>query len=230
MDVRSDRVPDAIEPIVGYRVWVYHFGERGAAELYPLNSAGPGPRPAAERWELAATRWIEAACRVDPAHEAPVEVCSCGFYAMRSVSRLLEEAQPLFHAPVQMVLPRTRLWSDPGVVLGRVELAGKVIEHEHGFRAERARIAELIPIKGDEDPIARLATRLGVSTGQPIPLPPRRPISPPRLPSKLPPPSPPSPDTGVTDRVRLRGVSPGWVVFALWLVYRVILALFGSDA
>jgi hypothetical protein len=50
----------------------------------------------------------------------------------------------------------------PGVVLGRVELAGKVIECSLGYRAERARIAELISIAGDRRSAAELALRLGL--------------------------------------------------------------------
>ena len=46
--------------------------------------------------------------------------------------------------------------------MGRVELAGKVIEHEHGYRAERARVAEFIPIHGWERPVMVLGNRLGV--------------------------------------------------------------------
>lgn len=50
-------------------------------------------------------------------------------------------------------------------VLGRVLLAGKVIEHAEGYRAERARIAELIPVKGTEGTVARLAAALGLPMG-----------------------------------------------------------------
>jgi hypothetical protein len=52
--------------------------------------------------------------------------------------------------------------SAPGVVLGRVELAGKVIEHSLGYRAERARIAELISIEEDRRSAGELALRLGL--------------------------------------------------------------------
>jgi hypothetical protein len=48
------------------------------------------------------------------------------------------------------------------VVLGRILLSGKVIEHDLGYRAERARIAELIPFRGTERSIMVLADRLGV--------------------------------------------------------------------
>lgn len=52
---------------------------------------------------------------------------------------------------------------DSGLILGRVELAGKIIEHDDGYRAQTARIAELIPIEGDESNGMRLAARLGLT-------------------------------------------------------------------
>ncbi len=53
----------------------------------------------------------------------------------------------------------------PGFVLGRVELAGKIIEHEHGYRAQRVRIAELFPVEGTERTIRSLAAQLGLLIG-----------------------------------------------------------------
>ena len=47
------------------------------------------------------------------------------------------------------------------VVLGRVALSGKVIEHDFGYRAERARIAELIPFRGAERSVMVLRTTRG---------------------------------------------------------------------
>jgi len=57
------------------------------------------------------------------------------------------------------------------VVLGRIELAGKVIEHEWGYRAERARIAELIPFRGTEQSVMILAARLGLPISEPVDIP-----------------------------------------------------------
>lgn len=53
-------------------------------------------------------------------------------------------------------------------MFGRVLLAGKVIEHAIGFRAERARIAELIPTTTDGGITSTVATRLGVPLGPTI--------------------------------------------------------------
>ncbi len=59
--------------------------------------------------------------------------------------------------------------SGSDVILGRVELVGKVIEYTSGYRAERARIAELIPIEGTERHAMLLANRLGLSLAVSVP-------------------------------------------------------------
>ncbi len=68
-----------------------------------------------------------ASCPFHP-HEAPQADCSCGFYAVTTDGEL------------------GRLGADePDLAVLDVELAGRVIEHEHGFRAshQRARAVEL---------------------------------------------------------------------------------------
>jgi hypothetical protein len=171
---RPDRVPDGIEPLVGYRAWLFD----GAA-LVPFFRHDPGAETA---WEGAHRHWVSATCRLyhpgirrdslmrrlervyqkvghrsepaalrDPVpHAIPDEGCSCGFYAMKTLGSI----------PALAV---------PGVILGRVELAGKVIDGAFGYRAERARIAALIPIEGDERSTKRLAFRLGLPLTEPIP-------------------------------------------------------------
>lgn len=90
-------------------------------------------------------------------HVAPAENCSCGFYAVTTL---------------QVLFWGTLGWMSAGdtdsKVLGRVELAGKIIEHEYGYRAERARIAELIPIQGTERDVMRLGARLGLPVGHSV--------------------------------------------------------------
>ena len=63
-------------------------------------------------------RIAQAACRVAPFHRAPAPECRCGLHA----------------SPTLDVLRRTRC----PAVLGRVALWGRVIEHEHGYRARFA--------------------------------------------------------------------------------------------
>jgi hypothetical protein len=97
-------------------------------------------------------KWVVARCRLHD-HEAPREGCSCGVYALKQLDGLLPGG---FGS-----------WS----VLGRVELAGKVIEHSDGYRAERARIVELFPGVGQRPLLDAIAARSGVPIGREIPAP-----------------------------------------------------------
>jgi hypothetical protein len=184
MDSSAVRVPDGIEPISGYRCWSYSVSPVGVS-LFPLRHFQAGPS-AWSAWVGAESRWVEARCLgasplwypsqllrevlamapgadralsvEDPPHEVPMEDCSCGFYAMRDLDRVLV-GRGLFG----MRFERAQLY-----VLGRVLLAGKVIEHAQGYRAERARIAELIPVKGTEGTVAPLAAALGLRMSAPV--------------------------------------------------------------
>jgi hypothetical protein len=80
-----DRIPDGIEPIVGYRAWVYALhGSR--AELHPMRSLGRprGPSP----WNGAESGWVLASCAADPLdpERVPGWSCTCGFYATKSLA------------------------------------------------------------------------------------------------------------------------------------------------
>jgi hypothetical protein len=185
MNRSRHRVPDGIEPISAYRAWRYAM-DGNRAHLYPLTSGdltGPG------LWDTAGHRWIRASCTVDQGFLAelfaelerrgmlgsdevvPLEVfstcdpddlpgerCSCGFYAVKAFWMLPPTADP-------------RAWGeeDGGVILGRVGLAGKIVEHDLGYRAECARIAELNPIEGDESNAAVVAAAVGVALGPSVP-------------------------------------------------------------
>jgi hypothetical protein len=102
-------VPDYISPIVGYRLWRWDTGV-----LKSLNGQVwmPG-RPLA-----AACRRV-AAC-VCPAHDAPQLDCRCGVYAAKTFDHL-----------------RT-LGCDELSIRGKVNLWGRVVEHERGWRAQFA--------------------------------------------------------------------------------------------
>lgn len=152
-----DRAPDGIEPIVGYRAWLLLGGGYGA--LHPLNLRGA----AGHTWNAASTGWIVASCArdgrlpgVDGLHgQVPEERCSCGFYALKSLFTLrrgLAEGNGL----------------RPYLVLGRVLLAGKIIEHTLGYRAQRARIVDLIPIAGSEKRVELTAHALGLPIGDSV--------------------------------------------------------------
>jgi hypothetical protein len=170
---RPDRVPDSIEPLVGYRAWSY-WEDFGGWSLCPISSQDRAA------WDGANRCWVSATCarempeweQLTPAmrarldqlssklgyplesfkggpHSIPGEECACGFYAMKEFGEIWDSA-------------------GPGLVFGRVQLAGKVLEYTSGYRAERARIAALIPFGGNERPTMRLANDLGLPIEPPI--------------------------------------------------------------
>jgi hypothetical protein len=140
----SFQIPDAIEPIVAYRVWSVEL-PGGDAVLHSMNGTP---------WERAA--WSRAECgrpNVEPfvrisSHESPAEGCSCGIYAVKELP---------YVAPVTWAL-RT---GSAVYLLGTVELAGKVIEHDRGYRAERARVLEILPAPGQESLAEHVAAAYG---------------------------------------------------------------------
>ena len=182
-----DRIPDGIEPMVGFRMWLYTL-HRFQPQLHPINSLGhaTGPSP----WEGAESGWVVASCAagpVDPEH-VPGWSCTCGFYATKNLAQ--------FYKAIALVdLPPREDGVKLGWIFGRVELAGKIIEHDYGYRAQRARIAELNPVEGDERNGSHLAALLGLPIADPVPVP-AMPLSP------NPPWSPP--DGPSTPRLRVR--------------------------
>jgi hypothetical protein len=143
------RIPDGITPIVAYRLWRVdadgRLGSVAASATWPVGE------------------WVEASCLIprSGSHRAPSSGCSCGLYAVktrRQLSNLLAEVASDRPSPIRRGL----------VVCGVVELSGMIIEHDRGYRAERARIVELLPIRGDRGHAARAASHFGVDTGKPI--------------------------------------------------------------
>jgi hypothetical protein len=155
-----DRIPDGIEPIVGYRGWIYALhGSR--AKLHPISfgcSYGPSP------WDGAESGWVFASCAADPVdiEHVPGCSCTCGFYATKILAP--------FPKAILAMDPACENGVESGWVFGRVELAGKIIEHAYGYRAQRARIAELNPLQGDERNSFRLAALLGLPIGDSVPV------------------------------------------------------------
>lgn len=149
-----DVIPDGIQPIVAYRLWTYVLTKRGAS-LHSLTCEGIRPCP----WEDAGPGWVVASCTEMQGHAAPANQCSCGVYAVPSIPELLSHAEPFERG------------DGVGAVMGRVELAGKVIEHQRGYRAERARIVGLVPIEGVTRDVMRLGSRLGIPVSPAVPLP-----------------------------------------------------------
>lgn len=82
-----------------------------------------------------------ARCTRDVTHQAPVLGCSCGFYAV----------------PIGVATPR---WFEDLSVDLLVELSGRVIEHETGYRAQHQRILE---VRVNRCPCGDVPSRLGQS-------------------------------------------------------------------
>ena len=171
------QVPDQIAPIEAYRAWELRADDP-ADPLRPLSSTRDETSP----WLGAATDWVTASCWLETTQESthgqvPNEDCGCGFYSMKS----LETLRSMFP------------FEEMHVVMGRILLAGKVIEFEMGYRSERARIVELLPWKGTETDIARVAATIGAPVGpsvdpvyEPAPRPdPSDPLDPSRPPLPL---------------------------------------------
>ena len=152
--------PDLIEPIVGCRAWRYTMSDRDV-QLLPFVLT-PNHLSGKNDWEGAWAAWVTASCPSldEQPHLAPDESCGCGFYAMRSADDL-----NVFAGAILFQAGAAQGDGAEGAVLGRVLLAGKVIEHETGYRAERARIGELTPTTNDGGITLALASRLGVPVG-----------------------------------------------------------------
>jgi hypothetical protein len=147
-------IPDGIEPIRGLRQW-NSLKTRWGTQLTSVTSS--------ERW--VPNRVSEATCRntfiippqptslVYPAgggrwksrhwnpwdqkHEVPGEHCMCGFWSVAH--------------PADAFDPSGELW-----VMGVIEMWGRVLEGEKGWRAQFARVAGMV--KGHEDAPAAART------------------------------------------------------------------------
>jgi hypothetical protein len=156
----GSRVPDGVEPIVAYRMWT-------AESDLLLHSGYDATWPAGE--------WMVAAC-AGP-HTAPNERCTCGLYSLREPDSLHTwinilfalNSEPGAPAPTRGTEPSRPLeWPSP--VVGKVHLAGKVIEHDDGYRAERARLVEILPVEPFRREHELIAQRYGVPVGSEIPI------------------------------------------------------------
>lgn len=115
-------VPDAIEPVVGWRTW-------------RITRTDEGLRLAPVAWYLNGSCWparerFEASCRrgFRSAHDAPHRLCACGIHAAKEV----KGARPFINPSGAMGL--NVVW----LGIGRVYLWGKIIEHTDGYRAQYA--------------------------------------------------------------------------------------------
>jgi hypothetical protein len=146
--VADVRIPDGIEPITAFRVWRGDLFLR----LHSLNNE--------TQWEPG--EWASAHCPRSR-HDAPDEDCTCGLYAAKDIDlALVLAAGVLTSTSPGDSMPAT-------AIVGKVQLAGKVIEHDRGYRAECARVVEILPIEGRSRLTESLAERFGVPVGDRIP-------------------------------------------------------------
>jgi len=113
------------EPIVGWRQWNF---------MYPHFLANLGNDTIYVPREK-----IEARCGQEDHSEqqAPHLPCTCGIYAYKEKPRLLGEIRNTYGRPLPQALHH-RVPPVPGLrlVYGEINLWGKVIEHEDGYRAQ----------------------------------------------------------------------------------------------
>lgn len=127
------RVPDAVDPIVGWRYWKVTSG--GLASLNVDGGYWPPHEPHVAR------------CRAGPltmAHPGdviPFESCGCGIYAARDLETLKQLVYP-FSDP---------LFKKRRIAVGEVMLWGRVIEGSRGYRAQRAYPKSIFLVSREED-------------------------------------------------------------------------------
>jgi len=139
------------EPLLGWRVWRV-VGDTLRAAVWATEW------PALTRFEAQChdrpSPFVEPDAVASP-HASPDRACECGVYAFKR----REDAE---------LLAREKVDGDV-LALGRVSLWGRVIETEHGFRAERAYPYDLLLLGGTEKLARAIRNRyaVDVSLGHP---------------------------------------------------------------
>ena len=117
-------------PVLGYRMWAIRSGLlTGVVE--PWLTPSLQARCAAGRGESGL-----------PHSDGRCGRLGCGIYAGKDIGRLISRP-PGLGGPGR---PSAR--SDPSLAIGLVQLSGKVIEHDLGYRAERATVVAVVANHG----------------------------------------------------------------------------------
>jgi hypothetical protein len=106
-------IPDVIEPITAWRAWALAEASDGAPELRPIIYSG-------ETWPAGEVAQAKCPPHAASGHRPPEADCSCGLYAVDGLDRL------------------PAVTGRDVTVIGSVALWGTIVEHDSGFRAERA--------------------------------------------------------------------------------------------
>jgi hypothetical protein len=147
------------EPILGWRFWRLRRLETFGADR-PLRLAAAGRFGIPKFWEpRAATKAVCSSYRT--AHEAPWPSCRCGIYGLRE--RDLAERAVLKYSRGEL-----ESWA-----VGRVSLWGRIVESEHGWRAEYAYPYELVVFTADDRVAAELRDLYAVDVSASAPPAPR---------------------------------------------------------
>jgi hypothetical protein len=136
------------DPIVGWRLWQVRPHDDG----HRLESF------TAHHVTWPACRRLEAGCSVHGSH-APAAGHECGIYAFRT----REHAEDLLRRYVGVrqrygrndELPPAP-WPARPIALGRVSLWGRILEREHGFRAQYAYPYDVVVLGGDDEIVRAL--------------------------------------------------------------------------
>jgi hypothetical protein len=122
-------VPDAIEPFVGWRAWMYWpiYQPGKTPTIVSLTRYNPCWRPGVP---------MVATCTYG-GHEPPGAGCSCGVHALASPH---DGRWPFGEYELLQ-------WSISLVLIGRVALWGRVIEGEYGWRAQYAYPREFVVLE-----------------------------------------------------------------------------------
>ena len=119
------RAPDEVEARIAWRVFRVGQPYRREGEGDPMSGVW---LPRADRWLLLPislggvwSREMTASCP-HGVHAAPHVECSCGLWSVKTLG----------------ALQRCFSGGTSGCAIGRVRLWGRVVEHEHGYRSEKA--------------------------------------------------------------------------------------------
>jgi hypothetical protein len=137
--VSSDRAPDVLGPLVGWRVWHIRPTDEGW-RLFSLHYAGE-PWPVREPVVASClkSRYVRSTARIDHSrHTAPTKGCLCGIYVARELDQL---RQYVVTASQPALMARTSYYTHRAI--GLVHVWGNVVECSQGWRAARAYPARL---------------------------------------------------------------------------------------
>lgn len=106
-------------PVLGYRLWAWNDGE-----MHGVRARWAVPRMTAE-CDTARDRFEV------PHSDGRCGRLGCGVYAAKDLRRLLDEFAPALRS---------------SFAAGLVEMTGKVVEHDRGYRAARAEVVALVAV------------------------------------------------------------------------------------